>query len=136
MLFRLRAIGTFDHTCAWFVGTLAASFLLFVLFGRDIGAVPTADAVGATLGFSVVMAAFVVVPMCLLTLWGCRYLTPGRVGLLLLGEVLVGVTSAAILTDETFGVREALGSVLVLAAAFLEPLGTRRGRSAVDAATG
>ena len=125
LVFRLRAVRAFDHTFAWLVGAFVASLLLSALFGREVGAPPPAETIDAALGFSVIIALAVVFPMCLLTLWGCRYLTPGRVGLLLLGEVLVGVISAALLTDETFGLREALGSLLVIGASLFEPMGAR-----------
>ena len=55
-----------------------------------------------------------------MTLYGAQRLTPGRVGILLLGEVVVGVASAALLTDEPFGWREGLGTALILGAALAE----------------
>jgi len=47
-------------------------------------------------------------------------LSPGRVGMLLMVEVLVGVGSAALLTDEAFGIREMAGALLIVSAAVVE----------------
>lgn len=61
-------------------------------------------------------------PMMALTLWPATILTPARLGLLLLSEVLVGVSSAAILAGEPFGLREITGSILIVAALLTEVL--------------
>jgi len=47
--------------------------------------------------------------------------------LLLLSEVVVAVASAAALTGEPFGLREALGTTLIIAAGAVEALGRRSG---------
>lgn len=120
LVFRMRAVRTFDHTFAWLAGGLVLSLLLAAAFGDALGAAPTVAAVQAASWFAVFMSLAVVFPMCLLTLWGCRYLTPGRVGLLLLGEVLVGCATAAMLSGEPFGLREGIGALLILSASFLD----------------
>ena len=56
--------------------------------------------------------------------WGVPRVEASRTGLLLLSEALMGVASAAILTDEPFGLREWVGSALILGAALLDTLGT------------
>lgn len=56
---------------------------------------------------------------------------PARVGILLMSEVIVGAISAALLTDEPFGVLTAIGAVLVIAAGVLETMPDRRARRAV-----
>ena len=77
----------------------------------------------ATLGKSwywILTVAVVMMPICYLTIWPAAVLSPGRVGMLLLAEVLVGVGSAAILTDEQFGLREMTGAVLIVSAGVVE----------------
>lgn len=64
--------------------------------------------------------AVVMMPICYLTIWPAAVLSPGRVGMLLLAEVLVGVGSAAILIDEPFGLREMAGAVLIISAGVVE----------------
>jgi len=59
-------------------------------------------------------------PIMYLILWGAGRLDPGRVSILLLLEVLAAAASAAFLTDEPFGWREATGCALILAAGLVE----------------
>ena len=60
--------------------------------------------------------------MMALTLWPATILTPARVGLLLLSEVLVGVSSAALFAGEPFGLRELAGGLLIVTALLTEVL--------------
>lgn len=53
-------------------------------------------------------------------MWAAARLEPARVGILLMGEVLVGAVSAAVFAGERLGAVEILGGVLVMAAAVLE----------------
>ncbi len=55
-------------------------------------------------------------------------LEPPRVGILLMGEVVVGALSAALLADEPFGPLIAVGAVLVVAAGVLESAPDLRAR--------
>jgi drug/metabolite transporter (DMT)-like permease len=70
--------------------------------------------------------------------WGVPRVEAARTGLLLLSEALLGVASAAILTDEPFGWRESIGSALILGAALLDTLGVLFGSAprAADAKAG
>ncbi len=47
-------------------------------------------------------------------------LDPAKVSILLTLEVVVGLTTAALLTDEPFGAREMIGAVLIVAAGLVE----------------
>jgi drug/metabolite transporter (DMT)-like permease len=70
----------------------------------------------------ILIVAAGMLPITYLTIWPATVLSPGRVGMLLMVEVLVGVASAAILTDEVFGLREFTGATLIIAAAVVEVL--------------
>ncbi len=59
---------------------------------------------------------------------------PGRLGILLQLEAIVGILSAAVLTDEPFGLVEILGAVLVIGAGVTEVLGGQRSRAANERA--
>jgi len=61
-----------------------------------------------------------------LTLFGASRVEPGRVAILLMLEVVIGLGSAALLTDEPFGARELLGAVLVVSACGADFLPARR----------
>ena len=70
----------------------------------------------------ILLVAMGMLPITYLTIWPTTVLSPGRVGMLLMVEVLVGVASAAILTDEPFGTREIVGATLIIAAGVVEVL--------------
>lgn len=105
-----------------------AAFALAALFaGLLVLAAPGTVAVGELLpaiGIGFAVAAFYLIPLTWLVMWGSSRLDPGRVALLLLFEVLAAAASAAILTDEPFGAREWIGGALIIAAALLEGRGS------------
>ena len=68
----------------------------------------------------IVIITLAMMPITYLTIWPATLLSPGRVGMLLLSEVLVGVASAAILLDEPFGLREFGGTLLIVSAGVVE----------------
>lgn len=61
-------------------------------------------------------------PATYMTIWPATMLSPARIGILFMAEVVVGVGSAAMLTDEPFGIREALGTILIISAGIVEVL--------------
>lgn len=81
----------------------------------------------------VLLMALLMLPVTYVTVWPATVLSPGRVGMLLMVEVLVGVASAAILIDEPFGLRELLGATLIVSAGVVEVLRPQKIK-AVDAA--
>ena len=78
--------------------------------------------------------AILQLPVTFLTIWPATLLSPARVGMLLLMEVLVGVVSAALLIDEPFGLREIAGAALIVSAGVVEVM--RRQTVVPGAATG
>lgn len=125
MLYSQPNVSAFDSTLAFFVGGLlvAAGFFLFPIAG--LGEPPSAAVLRDVGPWLVAMMLLLALPAIYVALWGSGHLDPGRVGILLMGEILVGVTSAAILTDEPFGLREALGAALVIGAGLVEVLKPR-----------
>lgn len=119
-VYRDDGVRVFEQSFAFLAGACLVSIGLLLLPIDGIGAAPGPDVIKATLLPLLLVVLFLVLPVVLLTLGAARLLSPARVGLLLMGEVVVGVGSAAILTDEPFGLREVLGTVLVLAAAGVE----------------
>jgi drug/metabolite transporter (DMT)-like permease len=65
-------------------------------------------------------------PVMWLTIVGASRLNPGRVAILLMFEIIVGLTTAKALTDEPFGLRELLGAAFILAASGTELFGKHR----------
>ena len=70
----------------------------------------------------IAVVGILMLPITWMTIWPATLLSPGRVGMLLLGEVLVGVGSAALLLDEPFGLREFSGAALIVSAGVVEVL--------------
>lgn len=60
------------------------------------------------------------IPGVLLTIWGAKVVEPGKVSILLMLEVVIGVGTAAWLTDEPFGRAEFIGAILIIAAGIVE----------------
>jgi drug/metabolite transporter (DMT)-like permease len=59
-------------------------------------------------------------PVVWLTIFAASHLDPGRFAVLLMFEIVVGLTTAALLTDEPFGAREIAGALLILGASGAE----------------
>lgn len=111
---------------SYFSGGSVCAMLVILL---PIGAfTATPDVFDAVRHLPVVMAIGTGMAVCMvLVFWGTLRLTAARVGLLLMAEVVIGMASASLLTDEPFGSRELLGSVLIIGAAVIEVIqpGTR-----------
>lgn len=108
------------QTAAFVFGALVLSLALLPL-------VPATGAPSLALAFLALPAAIYMLPMIALTVWPASILTPARVGLILMTEVVVGLASAAALAGEPFGAREAAGGLLIVSAALIEvAFGKRR----------
>jgi drug/metabolite transporter (DMT)-like permease len=94
-----------------------AALLSLLLLAATPAAAPINAAV---LAWAALAALAWLLPLTWLLLWGARFLEPGRVSLLLLLEVAVAALSAALFAGEPFGLREASGCLLILAAGALE----------------
>ncbi len=110
------------QTFAYSLGSLALSALLMAWLtpaGTSVS-LPTIDGelVAALVGF----ALLINLPCMTALIWGAGQLSPGRVGILLCMELVFGVASAAVLAGEPFGLREGLGTALILGAVLIEVL--------------
>lgn len=59
-------------------------------------------------------------PAALLTLYGAVEVEPGKVAILLMLEVIIGISTAAWLTNEPFGLIEFVGAILIIGAGVVE----------------
>lgn len=66
------------------------------------------------------LGCIVFVPPNFLVLWAAQRMDPGRVGILLMTEVLFGAISAALLSGEAYGAVDMVGTALIVGAAFIE----------------
>jgi drug/metabolite transporter (DMT)-like permease len=119
-------VGMFEKTflnCV-FGGLSALAMILLLPAGGDLSVRTVAPGIVLPL----VLCLFWLVPVTWMLLWGATRLDAGRVGILLLLEVMAAAASAAILTEEPFGWREALGCMLIIAAGLVEGLDEMRAR--------
>lgn len=118
-LYRTRGFPITGQVFAFVTGALLVAGLGILLEIQLGQSVPTRQILHDIAPYAIVSAVFVL-PMLFLTVWPATLLTPARVGLLLMSEVVVGLFSAASLSGEPFGWREVFGALLIVSAAVLE----------------
>lgn len=123
LLYQYREVRPVDQVFAFIVGGFAVTC---AVLGLGILSGTTALGIGLPLDRFVgaapwvLITAIYVLPMLFLTIWPAMLLTPGRVGLLLMSEAIVGVVSAALFAGEAFGVRDVIGTTLIAGAILAE----------------
>lgn len=120
-LFQDGAQMIFEKVTMFVVFALLMSLLLILWQQGTLDGMPDLPTLQKA-WYWIAIVAFGMLPITYLTIWPATVLSPGRVGMLLMVEVLVGVASAAILTDEPFGMREMTGAALIISAGIVEVL--------------
>ena len=111
-------ISPIAHTASLFVGG-AVVIAIISLLPAMAGPAPVVTAQAAAI---ILILAVLSLVSAWGILWGARLISPGRAGLLLMMEVITGLASAAVLAGEPFGMIQAIGSMLIVAAALVEVL--------------
>ena len=111
-------ISPIAHVASLFVGG-AVVIAIISLLPAMAGPVPVVTAQAAAI---ILILAVLSLVSAWGILWGARLISPGRAGLLLMMEVITGLASAAMLAGEPFGMTQAIGSMLIVAAALVEVL--------------
>lgn len=120
--------GVFEHAFAFFLYGAVVALIITLLPIEAIGHPPGATQIVELLPWLMLMAIGFLIPVVWGILWGSQRMDPGRLGILLQMEVVVGIGSAAVLTDERFGVPEMLGTILVIGAGVAEVIGSSNKR--------
>ena len=97
-----------------------ASVCQYPLLADAIGAMPTMDVAMSSLPLLLGITLLFVLPTTAILFWSPSKIGTGVFGILILSELVVGVISAALLTDEPFGWHEAVGASLILLAGIVE----------------
>ncbi|MEM7470321.1 MAG: DMT family transporter [Pseudomonadota bacterium] len=118
-LYRAGAIPVPGQVFAFVCGALVVAAIAIFIEQHLGQSLPPAE-VFQDAAFYAALSAVFVVPMLFLTIWPATRLSPARVGLLLMSEVVVGLLSAALFANEVFGWQEFLGAMLIVSAAALE----------------
>jgi drug/metabolite transporter (DMT)-like permease len=116
----------FDRIFVQFVFLGPIFFLVALMAGSTPNLSPSTETLLDSLPWLLAFSLAWMLPVMLLTIVGASRLDPGRVAILLMFEIIVGLTTAAVLTDEPFGLREAAGAALILAASGTELTPRRR----------
>jgi len=107
------------------ISALLLSFLLILWQQGNLEGMPGLEVL-EKVWYWILLIALGMLPITYLTIWPATVLSPGRVGMLLMVDVLVGVISAALLADEPFGARETIGALLIISAGVVEVLRQQR----------
>jgi drug/metabolite transporter (DMT)-like permease len=130
----------FQQVFAFFLYGFAAALVLALLPLVETGQPPEPGQVASLAPWLVLVAVGFLIPVMSGIYWGSKHVDPGRLGILLQIEAVVGIASAALFAGEPFGLRQALGATLVVGAGIVEVIGNREGstpippRPATDAA--
>ncbi len=120
----------FEQILAFFLyGSLAAAVLSLLPLAA-LGQPPSLDQLTALAPWLLLIAAGFLIPVMSGIYWGSSRVDPGRLGILLQIEAVMGIGSAALLAGEPFGARQAIGAALVVSAGLVEVIGNARGATA------
>ncbi|MFC7053348.1 DMT family transporter [Hansschlegelia quercus] len=127
LMYRSPEAGGAAFTWACALGAAMVTSVAGMIFNPD-GLARAAAASGgavALLGPAALFAILIFLPMNLLTYWGASRLSPTRVSVILMCDVIVGIMSSALLTDDHIGPHELVGCGLILGAILVEPIRLR-----------
>jgi drug/metabolite transporter (DMT)-like permease len=99
---------------------LFATIYQYPMLSDAIGETPTFDVAVASLPFLLGLSLLFVLPTTAILFWSPPRIGTGVFGVLILSELVVGVISAALLTDETFDWPQAVGATLIVVAGAME----------------
>jgi drug/metabolite transporter (DMT)-like permease len=120
----------FEQIFAFFLYGSVAALVLSLLPLAALGQPPSLEQLVTLAPWLVLIAVTFLIPVMWGVYWGSRHVDPGRLGILLQIEAVVGIGSAALLAGEPFGAREAIGAILVVSASLVEVIGNAKSASA------
>jgi len=110
----------FEQLLAFFFFGSLAALALSLLPLAALGRPPALEQLIALAPWLALSAIGFLIPVMGGIYWGSRHVDPGRLGILLQIESVVGIGSAALFAGEVFGVRQGIGAVLVIGAGLVE----------------
>ncbi len=120
-----QAVSVFEQVFAFFLYGGIFAFALTFLPIPGFGVLPSLSVIQQVVPWMILVSVVFIIPVSWGLFWGNRSVDPGRLGILLQLEAVVGIGSAAIIIDEPFGWREATGALMVLAAGLIEVVANR-----------
>ena len=117
---RLPRVGALECTgVIFFFFPLVFVLLTLVPGGRTWSFNPEL-VIPITIAWILALAFIWNLPSAALTMFGAVEVEPGKVAILLMLEVIIGVSTASLLTNEPFGSRELIGAILIVCAGITE----------------
>ena len=110
----------FAQVFAFFFYGAAVSMVLMLIPATAPSAMPQGDLFWRLLPWLILMSACYLIPIMWGLYWGSKCVDPARLSILFQIEAIIGIGSAALLTGEPFGIREMVGSLLVISAGLIE----------------
>ena len=123
-----------EQVGAFYIGALLASTFFIVLPTGLFESAPSLEEVRMALGWLLVFIV-VYLPSMFFLFWSTQRISPTRVGILLMSEIIFGVVSAALLSNEPFGWIQGIGVVLIVSAAIVDTLAQQDLHSETDRVT-
>jgi drug/metabolite transporter (DMT)-like permease len=120
ILHRIESVPLLDKTFVQFLFLGIIYLGLSSIPGGGSWSFPVFDNIGPAIFWIAALALCWVLPVMFLSLYAAGKIDPAKVSILLTLEVVIGITTAALLTDEPFGLREGVGAVLIVAAGLME----------------
>ena len=99
---------------------LIATIYQYPMLSSVIGEVPSLEIAASSLPFLLGLSLLFVLPTTAVIFWSPSKIGTGVFSILILSELVVGVLSASLLTDETFGWPQAVGATLIVVAGVAE----------------
>lgn len=99
---------------------LIATIYQYPMLSSAIGEAPAFEDTISSLPLLLGVSLLFVLPTTAIIFWSPSKIGTGVFGILILSELVVGMISAALLTEETFGWPQAVGVTLIVAAGILE----------------
>ena len=115
-----RPEGVFPLLFMVIVFGLIATIYQYPLLIDAVGEMPTIEIAVSCLPLLLGVSLLFVLPTTAVIFWSPPKIGTGVFGILILSELVIGVISAVLLTDESFGWPQAVGTSLILVAGVLE----------------
>tara|TARA_Y100000590_G_scaffold52409_1_gene54983 strand:+ start:1213 stop:2109 length:897 start_codon:yes stop_codon:yes gene_type:complete len=116
-LIRLEIIktdGVFPIIFSFFLYGALFNMVIGFFLADYLGEVPPIEVFISMSTFLIILSVFYFIPTGIIILWSPSQLGAGLCSILFLSEIVVGVISSSILTNEPFGWREIFGSSLIV----------------------
>ncbi len=108
-----------EQVGSFYCGGALTAFVFILLPIEELGNIPSISIIlDSFFWLAVLITAFL--PSVFLIFWAAKLLSPARVGILLMTEIIFGVVSAALLSGEPLGLTQVIGVTLIFGAAVID----------------